>query len=424
MATKQHLVLIFLVLMFSIPSTRGKSIRKFFNNSEVGLGDVADGLRVVCGLLNLFGSPCYPGSYVDTLRPVAGSKVSAPEDLSSGAFLLNFSVGDTRQNVALIPDTTLDMTFMFCQPCLDCSLETNIPVYNSTHSDTFERYKCEGPTDCLTSRYTSCSSKSCTYSYDDIPAFTSRGFLAKDTFFLTNEPPVSVIFGCGTTNTGFFGNAVGYLGLGRGNLSFPAQLNVSVFSYCLSFDPSRTTFFFGSDAQMRTGSGFSTTLIPNRLDPTLYYVNMTGITVGGKRINIPSTSFLPQTDGTGGLIVDSSSRITLLEESVYLAFKTEIIKQLQLPEANASVHNLDLCFHISPEDNDVKIPSLTIHFDGSEMTTTNYFTEDTDGKIICLMVLPSKKISILGGQMQTDIHMIFDIGNSLLRFEYLNCDNL
>ncbi|KAJ4782571.1 Eukaryotic aspartyl protease family protein [Rhynchospora pubera] len=228
----------------------------------------------VCGVLKLFNSSC-PQFINDFL----GSQ-NLPEDISAGTLLLNFSIGDARQKVSLITDTTTDLTFMLCQPCRDCVVEANIAVYNSSQSETFSKYTCQGSTECLGSRYTVCSSESCTYYY------------AGYTFFVSNnDDPVPVVFECGRENTENFGNSVGYVGLGLWNLSFVSQLNVSIFSYCFSSFPSECAVFFGSDVWLHDlALSSSTKLLPNRIDPAVYYVNMTGITVGKKHVEYPTTA--------------------------------------------------------------------------------------------------------------------------------------
>lgn len=398
--------------------------------SRITIGKVADGADIagnvvtaVCIVLSMFGA-CNTSLSRSSLH----GDQSALVDISSGVIRMNFSVGNTNQKVSLIVDTTLDFTFILCEPYQDSSATTNIDVYNSNFSDTFKKYSCEGSsTECFSSRYTSCKNESCTYYYNDYPAVTSQGILATDTFFSTNDdaPAASIVFGCGTTNTGYYGNSVGYVGLGLGNLSIVSQLNFSIFSYCFSFDPSDNRFFLGPDVQLHTSSSSSIKLLPNVRDPALYYVNMTGITVGGKRIDIPSTAYLPQPDGCGGMIIDSASRLTLLEESAFRAMKNEFITQIQLPQADASAYDLDLCFAISPkEDDDMVIPDLTLHFDGADMNPDNYFMKDSAGKALCLMVVPAEGISILGNLMQMEMQMVFDISNSVLTFESVNCRNL
>ncbi|XP_078150826.1 aspartic proteinase nepenthesin-1-like [Carex rostrata] len=376
--------------------------------SRITIGKVADGADIagnvvtaVCIVLSMFGACNTPLS-----RSSVHGDQSALVDISSGVILMNFSVGNTNQKVSLIVDTTLDFTFILCQPYQDSSATTNIDVYNSNLSDTFKKYSCEGSsTGCFSSRYTSCKNESCTYHYNDYPAVTSQGILATDTFFSTNDdaPAASIVFSCGTTNTGYYGNSVGYVGLGLGNLSIVSQLNFSIFSYCFSFDPSDNRFFLGPDVRLHTSSSSSIKLLPNVCDPALYYVNMTGITVGGKRIDIPSTAYLPQPDGCGGMVDTLGG----------------------LPQADASAYDLDLCFAISPkEDDDMVIPDLTLHFDGADMNPDNYFMKDSAGKALCLMVVPAEGISILGNLMQMEMKMVFDIANSVLPFESVNCRNL
>ena len=105
------------------------------------------------------------------------------------------------------------------------------------------------------------------------------------------------------------------------------------------------------------------------------------------------------------MVIDFASSLTLLEESSCNAMKKEFIKQMQLPQVDASAYDLELCFAISP---------LTLHFDSADMNPINYIMKDSDEFFFCLMVLPAEGMSILGNLIQKDMQIVFDIANSVL----------
>lgn len=111
--------------------------------SRITIGKVADGADIagnvvtaVCIVLSMFGA-CNTSLSRSSLH----GDQSALVDISSGVILMNFSVGNTNQKVSLIiVNTTLDFTFILCEPYQDSSATTNIDVYNSNFSDTFKKY--------------------------------------------------------------------------------------------------------------------------------------------------------------------------------------------------------------------------------------------------------------------------------------------
>ncbi|TVU11505.1 hypothetical protein EJB05_45096, partial [Eragrostis curvula] len=111
---------------------------------------------------------------------------------------------------------------------------------------------------------------------------TTTGVYSQQTLTLAQGVVVKDFhFGCGHDKRRVPGKYDGLLGLGR----LPESLAVKyggAFSYCLPA------------FQFTPMGGIPT-------DPTFYTVTLTGITVGGKRLNIPPQAF------RGGMIVDSSS---------------------------------------------------------------------------------------------------------------------
>ncbi len=143
----------------------------------------------------------------------------------------------------------------------------------------------------------------------------------------------NVTFGCGHNQTGIsFNGADGIAGMGQGQISLPSQFQnffPDIFTYCLVSASSSSstatvnssTLLFGSPEN--TGAGISslvyTPLLENLIFPTFYYVGMTGISVGGTLLTIPTTNFDIAVDGTGGVIFDSGTTYTLLPLDAYNA---------------------------------------------------------------------------------------------------------
>jgi hypothetical protein len=133
-----------------------------------------------------------------------------------------------------------------------------------------------------------------------------------------------VTFGCGHNQTGdSFNGADGLVGLGQGSFSLPSQLqNIysDIFSYCLvgAATSTASTFLFGTPEGVIQGLVY-TPIITNILIPTFYYVGMTGITVGGTQLDLPIGTFDIYLDGSGGVIMDSGTTLTYLNNDAYNA---------------------------------------------------------------------------------------------------------
>ncbi len=173
---------------------------------------------------------------------------------------------------------------------------------------------------------------SCDYTYEYADSSYTSGIVANETFTFTDLNGSSVAiehitFGCGQNESlnGFPG-ADGLVGLDLGNFSLPSQLSLvsgftDIFSYCLipfgGTAANHSTFYFGVP---ETNISTYTPMYPNTVIPssTIYYVNVTGISVGNVSLDIPEVFFnINPTDGSGGIIFDSGTTFTLLTVNVY-----------------------------------------------------------------------------------------------------------
>jgi hypothetical protein len=173
---------------------------------------------------------------------------------------------------------------------------------------------------------------SCDYTYEYADLSYTRGIVANETFTFTALNGSSfaiehITFGCGQneSDNGFPGTD-GLVGLDLGNFSLPSQLSLvsgftDIFSYCLipfgGTAANHSTFYFGVP---ETNISTYTPMYPNTVFPaaTFYYVNVTGISVGDVWLDIPADIFtISPTDGSGGVIFDSGTTLTLLTVGTY-----------------------------------------------------------------------------------------------------------
>jgi hypothetical protein len=171
----------------------------------------------------------------------------------------------------------------------------------------------------------------CDYSYGYGDGTQTSGIVAYETFTFTpldgsSFPIEHITFGCGQNETlnGFPG-IDGLVGLGQGSFSLASQLSLvsgftDIFSYCLipfaSTTANYSTFYFGVP---ETNISTYTPIYGNTVVPaaTYYYVNVTGISVGDVLLDIPADFFYISTDGSGGIIFDSGTTLTLLTGVAY-----------------------------------------------------------------------------------------------------------
>ncbi|KAK9215323.1 hypothetical protein WN944_007328 [Citrus x changshan-huyou] len=257
----------------------------------------------------------------------------------------------------------------------------------------------------------------CSYDWKYKKGSGTKGVLSSESFTFPGDKNTSltfanVTFGCGYDNQNVsFGGYMGsdniiavVFGLGEGQLSILRQLEPETnlrFSYCLRLYPttdgSNTTYLrFGPDAQIKGDNKRKVQTI--KLNPSLpgYFVNVTGISVEGKRLEIDPALFQLKQGGSGGFAIDSGVGPTLLVPEAYEVLKLEIL-EFYLARGFHPVKVLhvpyDLCYAITPAANaDASgfFPSMVIHFERADL-----FLDDTAvmgfvaSQLFCLIFLPT-----------------------------------
>ncbi|PKA45647.1 Aspartic proteinase nepenthesin-2 [Apostasia shenzhenica] len=354
----------------------------------------------------------------------------APVHAGNGEFLMDVALGTPPVAFSAIVDTGSDLIWTQCQPCVDC-FDQPSPIFNPAKSSTYSNLPCSSSL-CAALPSAACSSSGCEYLYTYGDSSSTQGVLAADTFSLGSHSPAKIAgiaFGCGNDNQGAgFSQGGGLVGLGRGPLSLVSQLGLGRFSYCLtSLDASKSSpLHFGSVA----GAGVTTTtkLVKNSEQPSFYYLSLMGISVGGQRLAIPEGTFDLRGDGTGGLIIDSGTSVTYLEAEGYQAVKKAFLTQMKLPAAEGGEVGLDSCFSAPAGDEAVvEVPKLVLHFDGGsdlELPAENYMILDPATGLLCLTVMGSRGISILGNFQQQNMQVVYDLEKETLSFAQTRCDQL
>ncbi|XP_024039540.1 aspartic proteinase nepenthesin-1 [Citrus clementina] len=292
----------------------------------------------------------------------------------------------------------------------------------------------------------------CSYDWKYKEGSGTKGVLSSESFTFPGDKNTSltfanVTFGCGYDNQnvsfgGYMGSdniIAGVFGLGAGQRSILRQLEPETnlhFSYCLRLYPttdgSNTTYLrFGPDAQIKGDNKRKVQTI--KLNPSLpgYFVNVTGISVEGKRLEIDPALFQLKQGGSGGFAIDSGVGPTLLVPEAYEVLKLEIL-EFYLARGFHPVKVLhvpyDLCYAITPAANadaSVFFPSMVIHFEGADL-----FLDDTAvmgfvaPQLFCLIFLPTHPSgpNLLGAFQQENQRFLFDVGKSTVSFVSETCN--
>ncbi|CAN4115339.1 unnamed protein product [Withania somnifera] len=358
------------------------------------------------------------------------SNVKSTIHAGNGEFLMQISIGSPSESYNAIMDTGSDLIWTQCKPCKEC-FDQSTPIFDPSKSSTFEKISCSNKL-CEALPMSSCGDSNCEYMYTYGDYSSTEGFLASETFTFGQVSIPKVAFGCGNDNEGSgFSQGAGLVGLGRGPLSLVSQLHMSRFSYCLTSinedaDSTSSTLLLGSIARDDYSNIITTPLVKNPTQPSFYYLSLQGISVGDTQLPIKKSTFSLNKDGTGGMIIDSGTTITYLEESAFSLLKKEFSSKVNLPVDDSSSTGLDLCFKMPSNTNQIEIPKLIFHFEGADMDLPpdNYMIADSRMGIACLAMASSSGMSIYGNVQQQNMMVIHDLDKEALSFVPTQCDKL
>ncbi|XP_038973641.1 aspartyl protease family protein At5g10770-like [Phoenix dactylifera] len=221
-------------------------------------------------------------------------------------------------------------------------------------------------------------------------------------------------FGCGEKNKGLFGSVAGLVGLGRGEVSLASQAAQEyggVFSYCLPPRVSSTGYLTLGASGPAPNVRF-TPMLTNPAKPSFYYVELIGLSVGGKNLSIPPSTF---TDT--GTIIDSGTVITYLPSSGYSALRDEFRRQMANYSMAPPLPMLDTCYNFTGVGS-ISLPSDGLRFSGG-------VTLDVDPSGIlhpasisqaCLAFFGNSdpsSISIIGNTVQRTYDIVYDVARGV-----------
>ncbi|KAG4200568.1 hypothetical protein ERO13_A05G220400v2 [Gossypium hirsutum] len=330
-----------------------------------------------------------------TAVPIA----SGQQVLSIGNYVVKVKLGTPGQVMFMVLDTSNNVAWVPCSGCTGCSATTFLPSASSSYGS----LDCSLP-QCNQVHGLSCpatAAAACFFnqSYGGDSSFSAN--LAQDSLTLANDVIPNFAFGCINSISGNSIPPQGLLGMGRGPMSLLSQ------SGSLYKSNIRTTPLLKS---------------PHR--PSLYYVNLTGVSVGRVRVPIPPEwlAFNPTTGA--GTIIDSGTVVTRFVQPLYEAIRNEFVKHAKGPFSTIGL--FDTCFEAKAE---VELPSLTLHFEGLSMKLPmeNTFLHTSAGSRACLAIAPAPNnvnaaMNVIANLQQQNQRILFDVANSRLGISREACN--
>ncbi|KAK6927689.1 Xylanase inhibitor, N-terminal [Dillenia turbinata] len=333
------------------------------------------------------------------------------DSTGNGNFYTKLAFGTPEQTESLIIDTGSDLTWIQCQPCTSC-YEQKGPIFDPSKSSTYSNTSCiSGSENIYDQRY-----NDKTY---------SRGVYGCDKLALSPYDIQNFQFGCGRDNSPGFGENAGILGLGRGKLSLMSQAASKfnqVFSYCLPKDCSKGYLLFGQQAVESSASLKYTPLLQPSAR-TYYYVELVGISVADKKLNISSSVLMTMGKRT---ILDSGTVITRLPPSVYATLRSTFNSLMSIYPSALKLEILDTCYNLE-EQNSVSIPKVVLHFGGGTDVSLQPHGIVRTGKSlsqVCLAFAANHHegdFVIIGNTQQLSMQVLYDLKEGRIGFGRVAC---
>lgn len=366
-------------------------------------------------------SDLYP-TQTDILPEDLSTSVSSGSGLGSGEYFSRVGVGQPPKPFYMVLDTGSDVNWIQCKPCSDCYNQTD-PIFDPTASSSYSPLACASQ-QCQALETSACRNGKCLYqvSYGD-GSFTVGEYVTETMSFGNTGSANRVAIGCGHDNEGLFVGAAGLIGLGAGPLSLASQLKATSFSYCLVDRDSgkSSTLEFNS---LRPGDSVTAPIRKNPKLGTFYYIELVGVSVGGKMVPIPPSTFALDQSGDGGIIVDSGTAVTRLEDRAYNSIRDAFVRLTRNLKPTSGFALFDTCYDMSSLKT-VRVPTLSFEFNGGKslaLPAKNYLIPVDSNGTFCFAFAPSSSsLSIIGNVQQQGTRVSYDLANSLVGFSPNKC---
>jgi hypothetical protein len=250
----------------------------------------------------------------------------------------------------------------------------------------------------------------------------SIGFFATETLTLSSSNVFkNFLFGCGQQNNGLFGGAAGLLGLGRTKLALPSQTAKTykkLFSYCLPASAS-SKGYLSLGGQVSKSVKF--TPLSAVFDSTPFYgLDITGLSVGGRKLSIDESAF------SAGTVIDSGTVITRLSPTAYSELSSAFQNLMTDYPSTSGYSIFDTCYDFSKYDT-VRIPKVGVTFKGGvemDIDVSGILYPVNGLKKVCLAFAGNdddSDTSIFGNVQQRTYQVVYDSAKARVGFAPGGC---
>ncbi|XP_057829804.2 probable aspartyl protease At4g16563 [Cryptomeria japonica] len=403
--------------------------------------------------------------------------VLEPLSIYEDDYVMPLRIGSPPQIFQAYMDTGSDLVWVPCSQsskkdffdCIECEHNSIIPTFSPLNSLSSSPEPCTSHL-CLDihtsdNEYEPCvaagcplrallegsCSRSCppfSYKYGD---GIVTGALMKDQIMLQGLPfpkqSYNFVFGCAGAT---FNEAVGIVGFGKGALSFPSQLasllSYKGFSYCLisyRFEHNSNVsspLILGASEIIYGGLMQYTPMLDNPMYPNYYYIGLEGIIINNTYLEVPLSLQGFDSEGNGGMIIDSGTTYTHLPEKFY----KQILSTLQeiIPYSRSHEYEkrtaFDLCYQTTASQNQQSFPTISFRFKNNitiVLPSENHFysfsppsvsSNNTALKVHCLLLQSIEDVgvgpaAIFGNFQQQNFQVFYDLEKMRIGFQPKDC---
>ncbi|KAK8569029.1 hypothetical protein V6N13_106900 [Hibiscus sabdariffa] len=373
-------------------------------------------------------------------------------DLGSGQYFISMRIGTPPKKFLMLADTGSVVTWIKCKHQCggNCSKEEesqDVRFYQPNESRTFQSVQCSSSY-CTTNlmpyrSFENCpaSDGPCKYERGYLDGTKVSGYFGNDTVTIrmSNQKVklVNITIGCATETAHFPERLDGLLGLGVELISFAGQAGMQFggkFSYCLvdHFSPTNVVSYLVFGGVKVKGEELSnmqetSMIIGEWFWSTHYHLNVSGISLDGKMLDIPAHIWNYVPHKGGGVILDSGTSLTGLVAPAYDKVVEGLLPSISKFEP-VNIYGEGIlprhCFK-TKGFNETLIPRLAIHFaDGAKFVppVKSYVIDEArDTKCLGFMKLNWPDVSIIGNILQQNHYWEFDLFYQKLKFAPSSC---
>lgn len=351
-------------------------------------------------------------------------------------FLADISIGSPPVSQYVVMDTGSDLLWVHCSSCIGCdNFDEDRVIFDPNESSTYRRVLCD-TTYCLPYPEGGCNwnDETCLFKIGYVSAPSATGNLSSETLTSTTsvvETTIpNIVFGCSSVA---INEANGILGLSADKISLVSQLGSSKFSYCIG-DVMDTEYMhnklvFGGGAVIQ---GDST---PFEVYDSGYHLKLERISLGDERVNIDPITFQRDSEGNGGVVIDSGTAYTYLLRSAYDPLMEEVRRLIDSADLQRFHHPKKperLCYNGSLFQDLHGFPTLTFHFSGGAdlvLENRSMFETVYEGNAFCFTIFISEETSgmdysLIGLMAQQNFNVGYDLSANTISFQMIDCELL